>query len=138
MIDKELHEWKRFFDTEQAVITAFLNLIQDLVPVIGLDEAQRLLNIIKESQMHNTDVADFGTYTIEPDKINWEFVTDKDIIFKIAVFEDNLISVFTDDSRGKGYGIRGNYHFTDLLDLAESIKITLGLNPKFEVVRGKE
>ena len=49
MTDKELKEWKHFFDTEQAVVTAFLNLIQDLVPVIGLDEAQRLLNIIKEA-----------------------------------------------------------------------------------------
>lgn len=49
MTDKELKEWKQFFDTEQAVVTAFLNLIQDLVPVIGLDEAQRLLNIIKEA-----------------------------------------------------------------------------------------
>ena len=54
MIDKELKEWKQFFDTEQAVVTAFLNLIQDLVPVIGLDEAQRLLNIIKEPQICNT------------------------------------------------------------------------------------
>lgn len=58
MTDKELKEWKQFFDTEQAVITAFLNLIQDLVPVIGLDEAQRLLNIIKEVQTHNTDASD--------------------------------------------------------------------------------
>ena len=49
MTDKELKEWKHFFDTEQAVITTLLNLIQDLVPVIGLDEAQRLLNIIKEA-----------------------------------------------------------------------------------------
>lgn len=50
MTDKELKAWKQFFDTEHAVLTAFLNLIQDLVPVIGLDESQRLVNIIKEAQ----------------------------------------------------------------------------------------
>ena len=54
MTDKELKEWKHFFDTEQAVITTLLNLIQDLVPVIGLDEAQRLLNIIKEATREET------------------------------------------------------------------------------------
>ena len=80
----------------------------------------------------------FGTYTIEPDKIKWEFVTDKDIIFKIVVFVDNTISVFTDDIRGRGCGLTGNYQFTDLLELSENIKTHLGLNPKFEVVRGKE
>lgn len=80
----------------------------------------------------------FATYTTEPGKIKWKFITDKDIIFKIVVFEGNLISVFTDDSRGKGYGIRGNYQFTDLLELSENIKMQLRLNPKFEVVRGEE
>lgn len=78
------------------------------------------------------------TYTIEPDKIKCEFVTDKDIIFKIVIFIDNTISVFTNDVRGRGCGLTGNYHFTDLLELSENIKTHLGLNPKFEVVRGKE
>ena len=55
VIDEELNAWKQFFNTEQAVITAFLDLIQDLVPVIGLDEARRLVNIIKEAQIHNID-----------------------------------------------------------------------------------
>lgn len=54
------------------------------------------------------------------------------------VFDDNLISVFTDDIRGRGCGLRGNYQYTELLELAEDIKTHLGLNPKFEVVRGKE
>lgn len=56
MTDEELKAWKQFFDTEQALLTAFLGLIQDLVPVIGLNEAQRLFDIIKEAQMRNTDV----------------------------------------------------------------------------------
>lgn len=55
MTDKELKEWKQFFDTEQAVLTALLSLIQDLAPVIGFNEAQRLVNIIVEAQIHNTD-----------------------------------------------------------------------------------
>lgn len=80
----------------------------------------------------------FATYTTEPDKIKWELVTDKDIIFKIVIYKGSTISVFTDDSRGRGCGLRGNYHFTDLLELAENIKTHLGLNPKFEVVRGEE
>ena len=80
----------------------------------------------------------FVTYTTAPGKIKWEFVTDKDIIFKIVVFVDNTISVFTDDIRGKGCGLTGNYQFTDLLELSENIKTHLGLNPKFEVVRGEE
>lgn len=75
-----------------------------------------------------------GTYTLEPDKIKWKPVTSEDIIFKVVVFEDNTISVFTDDPRGGGCGLRGNYQFTDLLELSENIKTHLGLNPKFEVV----
>ena len=86
--------------------------------------------------MSNEDMT-FGTCTIEPDKIKWEFVTDKDIIFKIVVFRGDLISVFTDDSRGRGYGLWGNYQYAALLEFAESVKVTLGLNPKFELVRGE-
>lgn len=58
MTDEVSKAWKQFFDTEHAVLTAFLDLIQDLVPVIGLNEAQRLFDIIKEAQMRNTDVDD--------------------------------------------------------------------------------
>lgn len=58
MTDEESKAWKQFFDTENALLTAFLGLIRDLVPVIGLNEAQRLVDIIKEAQMHNTDVDD--------------------------------------------------------------------------------
>ena len=79
-----------------------------------------------------------GTYTIEPDKIKWESATSEDIIFKIKVFYDSLISVYTDDPRGRGYGLRGNYQYAALLEFAEEIKTQLGLNPKFELVRGRE
>lgn len=88
--------------------------------------------------MPSEDIITSATYTTEHDKIKWEFITDKDIIFKIVVFIDNTISVFTDDIRGRGCGLRGNYQFTDLLELSENIKMTLGLSPKFEIVRGKE
>ena len=57
-IDKESKVGNQFFDTEHAALPEFLNFIPDLVPVIGLDEVQRLLNIIKEAQMRNTDVDD--------------------------------------------------------------------------------
>lgn len=76
-----------------------------------------------------------STYTIEPDKIKLESVTSEDIIFKIVVFDDHSISVFTDDPRGKGYGLRGNYQYAVLLEMAEDIKTHLRLNPKFELVR---
>ena len=79
-----------------------------------------------------------STYTVGPDKIKWESVTSEDIVFKIVVFDDNLISVFTDDIRGRGCGLQGDYQYIALLELAEDIKTHLGLNPKFEVVRGKE
>lgn len=58
VIDKESKVGDQFVDTEHAALTEFLNFIPDLVPVIGLDEVQRLLNIIKETQMRNTDVDD--------------------------------------------------------------------------------
>ena len=64
--------------------------------------------------------------------------TSEDIIFKIVVFDDNLISVFTDDPRGRGYGLRGDYQYAALLEMAGDIKTHLRLNPKFELVRGEE
>ena len=78
------------------------------------------------------------TCAITPDKIKWESVTSEDIIFKVVVLDNHLISVFTDDIRGSGYGLRGNYQYVALLEFAEEIKTQLGLNPKFELVRGKE
>ena len=64
----------------------------------------------------------------------------EDITFKLLVFKDNTISVFTDDLRCKPYGIglSGRYQFTELLEMSDYIKSYLKLNPKFELVRGDE
>lgn len=109
---------------------------------VDIEDIEDILDILSDGggvSMPGEEPLPCGmTYTAEPDKIKWEFVPDKDIIFKIVVFEDNTISVVTDDIRGRGCGLRGRYQFIDLLELAKNIKTHLGLNPKFEVVQGEE
>ena len=39
-----------FINTTNATIKAFVELVADLVPIIGEDEANRLLNIIRDAQ----------------------------------------------------------------------------------------
>ena len=39
-----------FINTTNATIKAFAELVADLAPIIGEDEANRLLNIIREAQ----------------------------------------------------------------------------------------
>lgn len=41
---------KQFIRTSNAVLKVLLYLIEDLQPVIGMKEAQRLVNIIGEAQ----------------------------------------------------------------------------------------
>lgn len=77
--DKELEGWGRFFNTEQAVITAFIDLIQDLVPVIGLDEAQRLLKIIEKAQLKDgvEMTNEVITENFDENKLLVELIADK-------------------------------------------------------------
>ena len=87
--DKELKEWKRFFNTEQAVVTAFLYLIQDLAPVIGLDEAQRLVNIIKGANMCNTTMDDMEEliHALEMGKPDYD---GEDVNYDVATIENAI------------------------------------------------
>ena len=87
--DKELKEWKRFFNTEQAIVTAFLYLIQDLVSVIGLDEAQRLVNIIKGANMCNTTMDDMEEliHALEMGKPDYD---GEDVNYDVATIEDAI------------------------------------------------
>ena len=55
MTDKNKKEWIKFIETSSAVVKVLIYLIQDLAPVIGLAEAQRLVDIIGEAQKGDTD-----------------------------------------------------------------------------------
>lgn len=45
--EKELRQW---INTRRATTNALLELLNDLAPIIGYDEARRLVNIIGDAQ----------------------------------------------------------------------------------------
>lgn len=55
MKDKNTKEWIKFVKTSSAVAKVLIYLIQDLAPVIGYDEANRLVGIIGKAQEGDTD-----------------------------------------------------------------------------------
>ena len=55
MTDKTQTAWIKFFKTSSAVVKVLLYLIQDLAPVIGYDEANRLVGIIGKAQEGDTE-----------------------------------------------------------------------------------
>lgn len=50
MNNAELNAVKQLINTQGGILNALLDLIQDLAPVIGIDEAQRLVNIIADAR----------------------------------------------------------------------------------------
>lgn len=50
MTDKYKKEWIKFLRTSTAVANVLIYLIQDLAPVIGYNEANRLVGIIDKAQ----------------------------------------------------------------------------------------
>ena len=50
MTYEDAEAWKQFIRTANATTNALLHLINDLVPTIGLNEAQRLVDIIGKAQ----------------------------------------------------------------------------------------
>ena len=55
MTDKNTKAWIKFVETSSAVVKVLIYLIQDLAPVIGYDEANRLVGIIGKAQEGDTD-----------------------------------------------------------------------------------
>lgn len=54
MTDEEINAFKQFVRTSNAVLKVLIYLIQDLAPVIGYDEANRLVGIIGKAQEGDT------------------------------------------------------------------------------------
>ena len=54
MKDKTEKAWIKFIATSNAVVKVLICLIQDLAPVIGYDEANRLVGIIGKAQEGDT------------------------------------------------------------------------------------
>lgn len=54
MTDEEIKAFKQFVRTSNAVLKVLIYLIQDLVPIIGHDEANRLVGIISKAQEGDT------------------------------------------------------------------------------------
>ena len=50
MTHEQLEACKQFVKTSNAVLKVLIYLINDLIPIIGTNEAQRLINIIGEAQ----------------------------------------------------------------------------------------
>ena len=55
MTDEQESALKQFVKTTNATTNVLLCLLQDLAPIIGLNEAQRLVNIIDEAQKGDTE-----------------------------------------------------------------------------------
>ena len=50
MTDNEIEEVKQFIRTSNATVHIVVALIEDLAPLIGYDEATRLMKIYEEAQ----------------------------------------------------------------------------------------
>jgi hypothetical protein len=50
MTDKEIKALQQFVETSSATVTILTSLIEDLAPIIGYDEANRLMKIYIDAQ----------------------------------------------------------------------------------------
>lgn len=50
MTHDQIEAFKQFVRTSNEVLKVLIYLINDLIPIIGTNEAQRLINIIREAQ----------------------------------------------------------------------------------------